>query len=255
MLLRVLEERRFEPVGSDRPVLVTCNVIAASQDQLDGIAAADRLRSDLLARFHHTLRIPPLRERAEDIDAILAHELRVAQQSQGKQGIVVDPSVAYGLHQHALPRNARDVAAAIRRAVALRPNNSVIRWDHLALDAAAAPPIAAPPPADAGHAPLSDDLAAWGERLPLLGALTAIDDLAVRMKAQTTLRALRHCRHPVSGKIRVLPTMQLLTGNPQLTSMSAKRLLNQVLGHSSTRPLDGDELARLVDALTEPGRE
>ncbi|MFH7042214.1 sigma 54-interacting transcriptional regulator [Paucibacter sp. JuS9] len=255
VLLRVLEERRFTPVGSDRSVEVACNVIAASQDQLDGIAAAERLRSDLLARFHHTIRVPPLRDRPEDIDAILAHELQAAQQSQGKQGMVVDPMVARGLRGQPLLRNARDVLAVIRRAVALRPNNSVIRWEHLALEPTPTLPDEVRAPADASHATASltdDHPGSWCERLPLRGALTAIDDLVFRMKVQTALRALRHCRHPVSGKIRVLPAMQLLMDDPRLTSMAAKRLLNQALGHASTRPLDSDELVRMIKMSVEP---
>jgi DNA-binding NtrC family response regulator len=75
-LLRALQEREVRPVGAVRPIEVDLRVVCATHRDLEAMAAQEQFRSDLLARLTgFTLRLPPLRERREDIGALIASTL------------------------------------------------------------------------------------------------------------------------------------------------------------------------------------
>ncbi|WP_231802182.1 propionate catabolism operon regulatory protein PrpR [Stenotrophomonas sp. MMGLT7] len=109
-LLRVLEEREVLRVGATEPVAVDVRVIAASLQALEAQVAAGRFRRDLYYRLA-TLRIdiPPLRERLQDLDALVAHlfGLPAAQ--------VLAPEALARLHAHAWPGNVRELRNVVER--------------------------------------------------------------------------------------------------------------------------------------------
>jgi len=119
-LLRVLQERSFERVGSVTPIPLKARVIAASNRQLEVEVEQRRFREDLYHRLNLVaLHIPPLRKRREDIEALAYHFLRRANVELGKQIEGIEPAVLERLQQYRWPGNVRELEHALKRAVLL----------------------------------------------------------------------------------------------------------------------------------------
>lgn len=119
-LLRVIEERRIRPVGSEREVPVDARIIAATNRDLIPEVAAGRFRSDLFYRLDVvTLTIPPLRERTEDIPALAAHFLRQMSAQLGVGSIPMGPEVLDRLKAYRWPGNARELRNLVERSLIL----------------------------------------------------------------------------------------------------------------------------------------
>jgi DNA-binding NtrC family response regulator len=117
-LLRVLQEREFERVGGTDPVRVDFRLVAATNRDLKGEVAAGRLREDLFYRLSViSLRVPPLRERQEDIPLLVRYFLQKCGQREGKQITSVSREVMDKLVQYPWPGNVRELENAIERAV------------------------------------------------------------------------------------------------------------------------------------------
>ena len=109
-LLRVLEEHVVEPLGSIRSVKVDIRVIAATNQDLPGLIKAGRFRLDLFYRLNvYQLRIPPLRERPDDIEVILESFLDVARRERGSRIRRVSPETLALLKAHDWPGNVREL--------------------------------------------------------------------------------------------------------------------------------------------------
>jgi DNA-binding NtrC family response regulator len=119
-LLRVIEERRIRPVGSEREVPVDARIIAATNRDLAPEVAAGRFRSDLFYRLDVvTLTIPPLRERTEDIPALAAHFLRQMSAQLGVASIPMGTEVLDRLKAYRWPGNARELRNLVERSLIL----------------------------------------------------------------------------------------------------------------------------------------
>jgi DNA-binding NtrC family response regulator len=117
-LLRVLETGEFERVGSSRTRKVDVRIISATNADLGEGIAAGTFRQDLLFRLNTVeIRVPPLRERREDIPALAALFLRQHTQRYRKALSGFDPSVLQALDDHPWPGNVRELDHAIERAV------------------------------------------------------------------------------------------------------------------------------------------
>jgi transcriptional regulator with GAF, ATPase, and Fis domain len=119
-LLRVLQEREIEPVGSSKPRKVDVRVIAATNRDLEADVAAGRFRADLYFRLNvFPIRMPPLREREGDI-ALLAHFFadRFAREL-GKRIECIEPEALERLLAYPWPGNVRELSNVIERAVVL----------------------------------------------------------------------------------------------------------------------------------------
>jgi two-component system nitrogen regulation response regulator NtrX len=119
-LLRVLEEGQVERVGGDRPIAVDVRVIVATHRDLDELVKKGAFRPDLYHRIYvYPLRIPPLRERLEDIPALVEHfAARIAEQNGWKPKVFV-PEAIQGLQQYAWPGNVRELRNVIERLLLL----------------------------------------------------------------------------------------------------------------------------------------
>lgn len=144
-LLRVIEERRIRPVGSEREVPVDVRILAATNRNLAPEVAAGRFRQDLFYRLDVvTLTIAPLRERTEDIPVLAAHFLRQLSAQLGVHPIPMGPEVLERLGSYRWPGNARELRNLVERSLIL---------GHFPLEGIAGPaedpaPPAAPAPAD-----------------------------------------------------------------------------------------------------------
>ena len=119
-LLRVLQEREFEKVGSSRPVRVNVRIMAASHRPLEDLIKAGQLREDLYYRFNVvTIFIPPLRERRSDVALLLDHFLRYYAEKNGKTIRGLTPEGRDILLRYDYPGNVRELENIIERAVVL----------------------------------------------------------------------------------------------------------------------------------------
>jgi formate hydrogenlyase transcriptional activator len=119
-LLRVLQEREFEPVGSNRTLRVNVRVIAATNRNLEEAVAAGRFRADLFYRLNvFPLRVPPLRDRRGDIPQLVMFFLSRFAKELGKPVEVVSPPTMERLVGYDWPGNVRELANIIERATVL----------------------------------------------------------------------------------------------------------------------------------------
>jgi len=138
-LLRVLQTGEVERVGSSRTRRVDVRVIAATNADLRSEVAAGRFREDLLFRLNTIeIRLPPLRERREDILPIALHCLRRSAARYRKQLAGFDRGAIEALHAHGWPGNVRELDHAVERAVLLA-TGEVVRAGDLALQAPSGP--------------------------------------------------------------------------------------------------------------------
>jgi two-component system, NtrC family, C4-dicarboxylate transport response regulator DctD len=115
-LLRVIQERVIERLGSNREIKVDIRVIAASKADLPALAARGAFREDLVYRLNVvTVRLPPLRERREDIPFLFRHFLDLAAARIGRAAPEVDPALLARLAQQDWPGNVRELRNAAER--------------------------------------------------------------------------------------------------------------------------------------------
>ena len=119
-LLRVLQEREFEPLGSERSEQVDVRVIAASNRDLRQMVAEGKFQEDLYYRLNVIpIDLPPLRDRRDDIPALVDHFLRKHGGRTGKRVEKVTPEAIAVLLTHDWPGNVRELENTIERAVVL----------------------------------------------------------------------------------------------------------------------------------------
>jgi DNA-binding NtrC family response regulator len=119
-LLRVLQERAFEPVGSSDTKTVDVRVILASNVDLQQMVAEGRFRQDLYYRINVvTIRMPSLRERIGDIPLLASHFLRKFRQECGREILGFTEGGMEALQRYSWPGNVRELENAIERAVVL----------------------------------------------------------------------------------------------------------------------------------------
>jgi formate hydrogenlyase transcriptional activator len=119
-LLRVLQEREFEPVGSSRPHRVDVRVIAATNRDLEREVAAGRFRQDLYFRLNVVpIVVPPLRDRAGDVPLLVHLFVERFARDFGKRIEGVSPETMARLADYPWPGNVRELQNVIERAVVL----------------------------------------------------------------------------------------------------------------------------------------
>jgi two-component system, NtrC family, response regulator AtoC len=119
-LLRVLQDREFEPLGAERTQRVDVRVIAATNRGLQQMVAEGKFLEDLFYRLHVIpVRIPPLRERREDIPLLVDHFVRKHRKLAGKRIERIEDGVLKTLEEYDWPGNVRELENTIERAVVL----------------------------------------------------------------------------------------------------------------------------------------
>ena len=126
-LLRVLQEREYRPIGSDRIVRVDFRLICATNIDLDAALRDGKLREDLYFRINTiTLRVPPLRERTEDIPLLCEHFLeKYRQRHQRPTMKSIAPAAYHVLIRHRWPGNVRELENVIERGVLVAKGNEI----------------------------------------------------------------------------------------------------------------------------------
>jgi transcriptional regulator of acetoin/glycerol metabolism len=162
-LLRVLQERRVQPVGGHKAMDVDVAIVSATQSSLREMIDTQAFREDLYYRLNGlAVRLPPLRERCD----IVALAERIVERESAPRRLALSSEVAELLTQARWPGNVRQLSNVLRSACAMAAGERTIRREHLADDfldevraAQAAVPCAqaqAPVPADTPARPLGD---------------------------------------------------------------------------------------------------
>lgn len=149
-LLRVLQEKRFEPVGGNQTIETDVRVILASNQSLEDLVALGRFRQDLYYRVNVVkIELPPLRERISDIPALAEHFLRTHAAAMGKTIVGFDAPAMDALRRYFYPGNVRELSNIVERACVLSRTPTIHVEDlpaHVSV-----PPVAVA----AGSAPLA----------------------------------------------------------------------------------------------------
>ncbi len=125
-LLRVLQERTYEPLGSVDPVRTNVRVIAATNKDLGALVADGSFREDLYYRVHVIhLELPPLSERREDIPLLVEHFVGQHNRAHGKEVAGLSPEAYSLLMEHAFPGNVRELQNILEHAFVLCPRGTI----------------------------------------------------------------------------------------------------------------------------------
>jgi len=176
-LLRVLQERKFEPVGSNDTIEVDVRVILASNQDLESLVAEGAFRQDLYYRINVVkIEMPPLRERVGDIASLAEHFLHQQSSELGRQFSGFTTGALDALRRYQYPGNVRELSNIVERAAVLSKNQTIEVEDlpaHVMNDSDSPLSISA-------HAPSSDE--PW---TPM-----TLSDAMMRPEREVILRAL-----------------------------------------------------------------
>src|SRR5271157_5313764 len=181
-LLRVLEEGEVERIGGERAITVDVRVIVATHRDLEAQVREGKFREDLFHRvFVFPLRLPPLRERREDIPVLVEHFALQVSSANGWKPIRFTQDAIQALRDHAWPGNIRELRNAVERLMLLATSEEVTAETvSLALPAT----TASGDSSDAATGPLADRVRAF--------------------EKQTILAELKRNHHQISNTARAL---------------------------------------------------
>ena len=182
-LLRFLEVRHFERLGSTETITATTRIIAATSRELADEVHGQRFRDDLFYRLNViALRLPPLRERREDLAALSDHCLKTLSLHHGRPGLTLTPAARRALDAYAWPGNVRELVNALERAVVLSRGP---RLDADDLPDQVLAPAEAPAPAIAGvHGSLAELERSHVQRV--LAECATLEEAAARLGINAT---------------------------------------------------------------------
>jgi two-component system response regulator HydG len=117
-LLRLLQDMAFEPVDSTQTVRVDVRIVVASSEDLAALVAQGQFRQDLFDRLSSvTLKLPPLRQRGADIEALAQHFRSKFARAQNKDVTGFAPEAITLMREHTWPANVRELESAVERSV------------------------------------------------------------------------------------------------------------------------------------------
>ena len=171
-ILRALQERQIERVGGVKSIAVDVRIVAATHQNLEKMVAEGRFRQDLFYRLQGvTLRLPPLRERVDDLPTLVGYLLERAAQRLWRTAATVTPEAMRCLWTYQWPGNVRELQHTLEAAMVL--SDGVIMPEHLpaAIQSSGAPsPLVVDPIMKLAGGSL-DDMLEESERRMILDAL------------------------------------------------------------------------------------
>ena len=147
-LLRVIQEKAVRPIGGRAEVAVDVRILSATHKNLAKLVDVNQFRQDLFYRINVIeLRVPPLRERREDVPKLAGRVLERLGSESGQSAAKLTPEALQSLLSYSFPGNVRELENVLERAVALCENNT-IKTEDLRLTSANQAASAAPARAD-----------------------------------------------------------------------------------------------------------
>jgi two-component system nitrogen regulation response regulator GlnG len=126
-LLRLLQDQQFERVGGDEVIRTDVRILAATNADLERAAEDGRFRKDLYFRLNgFTLRLPPLRERGDDLRLLIDHYLRRFSQELGRDAVEIAPEAMDLLKGYSWPGNVRELQSVLRHAILHTPGSTIL---------------------------------------------------------------------------------------------------------------------------------
>ena len=182
-LLKAIEEKRFRRVGGIRDLRVDFRLIAATNRDLPAEVAAGRFRTDLYYRLNVVrIRVPPLRERMEDLPILVEEVLRPLARELGRPMPKTSRGAMRKLESYPWPGNVRELRNVLERAMLTLPGDE-IRTEDISVDIASSAPL----PAPAGGVPAEE----WEIR-PLDDVIAGYVTGAVAASGGNVRKAARH---------------------------------------------------------------
>ena len=180
-VLRVIEDQRFEPVGSDSSIQVDARIVASTNKDLEQEIERGNFREDLFYRLNVIpFSVPPLRERIEDVPLLADHFLKEFTTAYGRKPKELTPEAYRVLQEYSWPGNVRELRNLMERIVIMHPQARV----------------------DARHIPLNASRRAAAERTPdRFGSLQEVREAAER---EYILRKLEETRGNVTRAAELL---------------------------------------------------
>ncbi|MBV8781812.1 MAG: sigma-54-dependent Fis family transcriptional regulator [Phycisphaerae bacterium] len=167
-LLRVLEDGRVTPIGATREKQVDVRVVAATNADLETQIAAGAFRQDLFFRLaQFPLRLPPLRDRPDDIPLLAAHFLKLFATEMGIATPAIEPAALTQLARHPFPGNVRELKNVIERSL-IESGGETVKPSHIYLSHGSSPPATSPNrPISPGRATAMTEINDTSSDLPL----------------------------------------------------------------------------------------
>jgi DNA-binding NtrC family response regulator len=194
-LLRLLDTGEYYPLGSDLPRRAAAPVLVATNRNLAGLISEGRFRKDLYYRLStHELRVPPLRDRKDDLPLMLDHFLEEACTKLGKKKPSVPPQLLGLLATHHFPGNVRELRSMVYDAVSRQSSPTLALADFKAGVHRETPP-------EPGEA--APSLLAFSERLPTLdqASVLLVDEAMKRAHGnQSTAAGMLGISHQALSK-------------------------------------------------------
>jgi len=160
-LLRVLQEMTFERVGSSEPVEVDVRIIAATHQDLEAFMRQGRFREDLFYRLNvFPIRVPPLRERLEDVPELAMHFLNLYSEKASKKIQGIEDDVLAVLKAYPWPGNIRQLENVMERAVVIA-EQGVITLEDLPAELLEADASLASAEISTGNEGITEDEELW----------------------------------------------------------------------------------------------
>ena len=197
-LLRVIQEKTVRAIGEQREEPVDLRILSATHRNLAEMVAAGRFREDLYYRINVIeIRVPPLRERIEDLDELIDAILRKQALKLGANLPMIQPEARAALRTHGFPGNVRELENILERALALSGTGS-IDASALQLRPVVAASVAAAPAAAAASAPAAMAAARTGAGSEALG------EQLQHLERESIVRALEQTRFNKTAAAKLL---------------------------------------------------
>ncbi len=188
-LLRVLQEREVEALGSNRLEKVDVRIIAATSKDLKSLVEQDRFRADLYYRLNVLpIHLPALRQRRDDIPLLSQHLLTSIQQDANLPALTLSPAALAWLQDYHWPGNVRELHNRLERACVMAEGQQIQPGDLGAADEHPSPPLQTPPQTSTPEAAGTHSLKAC----------------RADAERQTLQAALQHCHFNKSQTARYL---------------------------------------------------
>ena len=192
-MLRVLQEGRFERVGGDETVAADARVIAATNADLERMVDDGRFRKDLFFRLNvFTLRLPPLRDRGDDLRLLIDYYLRRYGQELGRPVQAVGPAAMAALTAYPWPGNVRELQSVLKQGILQMRGSALLVEDLPAAVAGGAAPPAEPAPAPAAATGEAFDWDRFVAGRIAAGTEGLYAEALERMEREVLVRVLRH---------------------------------------------------------------
>ncbi len=205
-LLRVVQEKTIRPVGESREERVDVRILSATHRNLSELVAAGRFREDLFYRINVIeLRVPPLRERSDDIPDLAGTILERMSRRMKIDPPIISQEALQALQAHGFPGNVRELENIIERALTLT-TSGVIALEHVKVRPA--PAFAPPPPAAADAAaatyPTSNGFGATATGNDQVGPHHGLGDQLEDIERAAIIKALEQTRYNKTAAAKLL---------------------------------------------------